>query len=205
MIDAKTIEELRRLLAKATPGPWVYSDMMPNTYGPAFVDGPDILDLAICGKGTRRSETHGFCLQMHDGESEANAALIVALRNNADALLAERAAPKGQVEAQSTASRDVFAERQRQIDIEGWTPEHDDEHEDYQLASAAACYAKAAAWAGITGSMAMQSVPQDWPWDGDWWKPVDSRRALVKAGALILAEIERLDRSALAAAGAEGV
>ena len=97
------IARLRELLAKATPGPWVYSDMMPNTYGPAFVDGPDTQCLAICGDGVRRSETHGFCLKMHDGESEANAALIVALRNNADALLAERAALKGQVEAMREA------------------------------------------------------------------------------------------------------
>lgn len=88
------IARLRELLEKATPGPWSYRDMMPNTYGPAFVDGPDVQDLAICGDGVRRSETHGFCLKMHDGESEANAALIVALRNNASSLLAERAALK---------------------------------------------------------------------------------------------------------------
>jgi hypothetical protein len=30
----------------------------------------------------------------------------------------------------------------------------------------------------------------------EWWKPTNRRRDLVKAGALILAEIERLDRAA---------
>lgn len=34
-----------------------------------------------------------------------------------------------------------------------------------------------------------------WPWDAEWWKPTDNRRDLVKAAALIIAEIERLDRA----------
>ena len=34
-----------------------------------------------------------------------------------------------------------------------------------------------------------------WPFTLAWWKPVqDNRRNLIKAGALILAELERLDR-----------
>lgn len=33
-----------------------------------------------------------------------------------------------------------------------------------------------------------------WPWSREWWKPKNPRRDLVKAGALIVAEIERLDR-----------
>jgi len=35
-----------------------------------------------------------------------------------------------------------------------------------------------------------------WTWERAWWKPTTRRRDLVKAGALILAEIERLDRAA---------
>ncbi|NPW56957.1 hypothetical protein HPR97_34090, partial [Pseudomonas aeruginosa] len=35
-----------------------------------------------------------------------------------------------------------------------------------------------------------------WPWDEEWWKPKSARENLVRAGALVLAEIERLDRSA---------
>ena len=81
----------------------------------------------------------------------------------------------------------IAAERQRQIEAEGWTPEHDDEHGAGEMAAAAACYALNAAGCGC-------EVARNWPWDGSWWKPTTSRRDLVKAGALILAEIERLDR-----------
>jgi len=39
------------------------------------------------------------------------------------------------------------------------------------------------------------SRPDVWPWGGFTWKPTTPRRDLVKAAALILAEIERLDRA----------
>ena len=92
------------------------------------------------------------------------------------------------------AAQDVLAERRRQIEVEGWTPEHDDEHDGGELACAAAAYALDA------GDKLDQRPPDFWPWYGGrprearWWKPSDRRRNLVKAGALILAEIERLDR-----------
>lgn len=91
------------------------------------------------------------------------------------------------------AARDVFAERERQKSVEGWTPEHDDEHDDGQLASAAACYALSAT------AYEEGSFERFWPWASTWWKPKNRRRDLVKAGALILAEIERLDRAAIRA------
>ena len=89
----------------------------------------------------------------------------------------------------SQAVLDVAAERRRQIEAEGWTPEHDDEHGAGEMAAAAACYALNAAGCGC-------EVARNWPWDRSWWKPSTARRDLVKAGALILAEIERLDRMA---------
>lgn len=90
-------------------------------------------------------------------------------------------ADAGKVEGDgSAAARDVLAERRRQIEAEWWTPEHDNQFVDRELAKAAACYA--------IDNAAM------WPWSMSWWKPSNSRRNLVKAGALILAEIERLDR-----------
>lgn len=95
----------------------------------------------------------------------------------------------------SAAARDVLTERRRQIEAEGWSPEHDDEHANGGLALAAACYALSSA--GIKGDDPAQL--RFWPWGNDWWRPSDRRRDLVKAGALILAEIERLDRAALAA------
>jgi hypothetical protein len=92
---------------------------------------------------------------------------------------------------QTAAVRDVLAERARQVEVEGWTPEHDDEHTDGSLAVAGACYALVDARDTIGGA---------WPWDFRWWKPTTQRRNLIKAGALILAEIERVDRASKKAA-----
>lgn len=83
---------------------------------------------------------------------------------------------------------DVQAERRRQITAEGWTPEHDDKHNGGELADAAACYAL---WAG---GINPGNWREFWPWAPEWLKHSEPRRMLVKAGALILAEIERLDR-----------
>lgn len=114
----------------------------------------------------------------------------------------------------TAAARDVLAERQRQISAEGWTPEHDNSHGAGQMALAAGCYAMFAsvsdsqrASTDMPGGLASLGKPirgwaawlQLWPWDRKWWKPTDRRRDLVKAGALILAEIERLDRADLVA------
>lgn len=95
----------------------------------------------------------------------------------------------------SSAAVDVLAERQRQISVEGWTLEHDDKAWNGQFARAASAYAKHAGLFLETGKPSA-SCPQEWPWSGQWWKPTVPRRDLVKAGALILAEIERLDRAA---------
>lgn len=85
------------------------------------------------------------------------------------------------------AWRDVVAERRRQVEAEGWTPEHDDEHANGELALAAACYS-------VTTYPQAVGLLGFWPWGMKWWKPTDRRRNLVKAAALILAEIERIDR-----------
>lgn len=89
----------------------------------------------------------------------------------------------------SKALDDVRAERRRQLEAEGWTPRHDDEHRDGDLATAAACYAMAQ-----DASAKRVQPPGQWPWSGSWWKPKDRRRNLVRAAALLLAEIERMDR-----------
>ncbi|HFH3077181.1 hypothetical protein [Pseudomonas aeruginosa] len=89
---------------------------------------------------------------------------------------------------------DVQAERRRQVEAEGWTPEHDDEHSYCQMGRAAACYALAGSSAPNDGTAALL-VSLAWPWDEQWWKPSTARRDLVKACALALAEIERLDRA----------
>jgi hypothetical protein len=90
------------------------------------------------------------------------------------------------------ALTDVAAERRRQIEVEGWTAEHDDAHSSGQMAGAAICYLVE----DIPHWARREAQGCYWPWDQAWWKPGVHRRNLVKAGALILAEIERLDRAA---------
>ncbi|EOW6942110.1 hypothetical protein ACMFER_17820 [Pseudomonas aeruginosa] len=104
-----------------------------------------------------------------------------------------RAAPTGQT---PQAWLDVQAERKRQVEAEGWTPEHDDAHSHGQMARAAACYALAGSSAPNDGTAALL-VSLAWPWDEQWWKPSTARRDLVKACSLALAEIERLDRAGI--------
>jgi hypothetical protein len=109
------------------------------------------------------------------------------------------AAPQAVDAPVAPAARDVLAERRRQIEAEGWTPEHDDAHNAGELAAAASAYALAAAdkmhpYSQGDGEFGTDP-PAMWCWARDWWKPGDPRRMLVKAGALILAEIERLDRA----------
>lgn len=82
---------------------------------------------------------------------------------------------------------DVQAERRRQITAEGWTPDHDDLYCAAELPRAAAAYI-------LNG--ANDEAPAVWPFVAKWWKPRDARSNYVRAGALILAEIERLDRAA---------
>ena len=96
------------------------------------------------------------------------------------------------------ALMDVIKERYRQIAEEGWTPEHDDTHVNGEMAKVATCYTfTASSTDTIREVFGAGEPPPTWPddWDSAWWKPTDRRRALVKAAALILAEIERLDRS----------
>jgi hypothetical protein len=109
---------------------------------------------------------------------------------------------------------DVLAERKRQQEVEGWTPEHDDQHGRGEMALAAACYAAhSATWQYIgygldsrSGLYAAYQTAQEfvgrmWPWAREWWKPKSERSNLVRAAALLLAEIERLDRAAAPSVG----
>lgn len=87
----------------------------------------------------------------------------------------------------------IAEERQRQIEKEGWTPEHDAHHDTGDLALAAAAYASAELYRRTT-SEGCDNTPHIWPFEREWWKPTpnDRIRELQKAGALIAAEIDRL-------------
>ncbi|HGN0678562.1 TPA: hypothetical protein ACKRM1_005137 [Pseudomonas aeruginosa] len=111
------------------------------------------------------------------------------LRAIHDALRSLAAAPGKEV---PQAWLDVQAERRRQITAEGWTPEHDDLYCAAELPRAAAAYI-------LNG--ANDEAPAIWPFSAKWWKPRDARANYVRAAALILAEIERLDRAAASQGG----
>ena len=85
----------------------------------------------------------------------------------------------------------IAAERVRQIDAEGYSAAHDDGHVRGELAFAAAAYCSAAG----------RERPDMWPWEPEAFKPRGKRRDLVRAAALIVAEIERLDRAAVRTEG----
>jgi hypothetical protein len=89
----------------------------------------------------------------------------------------------------SPALAAIVAERRRQVEAECYDSEHDDRHRHGELARAGAAYALNAASGGLEGN-----PPAFWPWGAGYWNPKDVRRDLIRAGALILAELERLER-----------
>lgn len=94
----------------------------------------------------------------------------------------------------------IAAERARQIEVEGWSAEHDAEHPAGQLTSAAIAYSMHVeeSLTQRPGRLPIHLRPWHrwWPWQTADWKPdPDPVRNLVKAGALIAAEIDRLNRA----------
>lgn len=117
---------------------------------------------------------------------------------------------------QLSGTKRIAAERKRQVSKEGWSSEHDDEHGGGELALAAICYAapedvfvyekrdvQVNSSRGIDENC--YSYPtrlvldyyDPWPWDEEWDKRDKHGRIrrLEIAGALIAAEIDRLQRS----------
>lgn len=124
------------------------------------------------------------------------------------------------------------SERKRQVEQEGWTLQHDDEHADGELSGAAACYAvfgttykvpeRPSKYAAVdmargAASRGMETIreamrihaeqnprpPSRWPWEDAAWKPSSRKRNIEKAAALLAAEWERVDRAEKVAARAE--
>lgn len=90
----------------------------------------------------------------------------------------------------------IEAERQRQLDEEGFTNEHDDQHTAGELAIVAACFASPVQLYCYRDGVLLQDI---WPdtWHRCWDKrgpDADRIELLAKAGALIAAEIDRLKR-----------
>jgi hypothetical protein len=94
---------------------------------------------------------------------------------------------KGEV---MTGIERIAAERKRQIEEEGFTAEHDFQWSKGELVKAAICYL----YPGNESVSRWQKI--FWPWKAKWWKPSPNNRIrdLEKSGALIAAEIDRLQR-----------
>lgn len=103
---------------------------------------------------------------------------------------------------------EIGDERLRQIQSEGYDIEHDNAHDESDLARAASVYALYASMPQLDRDFAMAHGPRlygsehIWPWNAQHFKLTNPRRDLVKAAALIVAEIERLDRIAMASEAA---
>ncbi len=86
----------------------------------------------------------------------------------------------------------IVAERQRQIEQEGFTDDHDLQHTDGSLGQAAAFYA-------YPPDRLISKVVESyaWPktWDARWMKKdlKSRKRQLAVAGALCAAEIDRIE------------
>ena len=88
----------------------------------------------------------------------------------------------------------IAAERVRQEQQLGWTAEHDDKHIAGDLALASRGYAGHAAGC-LRGIDVNTTPPAAWPFEAAAWKPSSAPvKDLVKAGALIAAEIDRIYR-----------
>lgn len=81
----------------------------------------------------------------------------------------------------------IWKERMRQITQEGFTPEHDDKHSNEELASAAVFYAAPEKYGEMFAFWQFAGPPPN-------RARVQRIRQLVIAAALIVAEIERLER-----------
>jgi hypothetical protein len=103
---------------------------------------------------------------------------------------------------------DVANERTRQVVVEGFSPAADDRQDPGMLARAAACYARFAglvlsrddlrSGGGVEIPEVDRGVPREWPFSRAWWKPRVPRHDLIRAIALLVAEVERIDRQAQA-------
>jgi len=90
-----------------------------------------------------------------------------------------------------TGSELISAERKRQIEKDGYDAKHDDIHKSGEILKAAIAYASTE----VPDRGFNASALDIWPWEFEYFKNENPLRNLVKAGALIAAEIDRLNRS----------
>lgn len=88
----------------------------------------------------------------------------------------------------------IARERLRQITDEGFDGNRDMQYKNNELTRAAMCYLEDPKFRDMTNEDGDTLVESIFPWDREWFKPSPENRIkeLVKAGALIAAEIDRL-------------
>lgn len=108
--------------------------------------------------------------------------------------IAKVAIEKEKLKTPKNGIKIISEERKRQVEKEGYTVEHDDQHTNNELAIAAGTYAINPLINEVM--LDENEIPHLWPWSGGSWKPVPENRIkeLAKAGALLAAEIDRLLR-----------
>lgn len=101
------------------------------------------------------------------------------------------------MENASIAALDILGERSRQRRLEGYDDYHDDQLDDWSLASSALAFIEDARLRSTTGGKGFDDTPPaSWPSSKQAWKPKNVRQSLVVAAALLIAEVEKLDRAA---------
>lgn len=91
---------------------------------------------------------------------------------------------------------EIAAERERQIKEEGFDREHDAHHFEWELSLASICYAAPENIYIHRKTPATHGFHDPWPWHrkDDKRHKHGKRRRLIIAAALLVAEIERLDK-----------
>lgn len=140
----------------------------------------------------RRDPAGGWRTVHHEGGGHNSGYPITCTPTHWDHLQPVR--PQGAIVIEAGTLRDavidVVTERERQITQEGYTPEHDDRHVLGQLRDGAIAYALA----DRRCTRDAEALINFWPFD-DEPKHKGYRRNLVIAAAMLIAEIERIDRS----------
>ncbi len=195
----ETIEKLTMLLKRAEAGEMTCED------GSLFVNGGYVGCLANLDDFPCIDHDDPDEVARVNAQCDAMEDIVVELHNHAQLLLqvARHHLEMVREMENSAGVALIAAERERQVSKEGWTAEHDALEDGGGLALAAACYAMpekdremhgSGVYHAYHGTDPEYKVPKLWPWEPSWFKPspTDRVRELVKAGALIAAEIDRI-------------
>ncbi|MGR8018919.1 ead/Ea22-like family protein [Burkholderia cenocepacia] len=173
-------DALQAAAEKATKGSWI------NVGAWVENEHDDLKDICDC----RPNGNDDYEQALRDAAYIALANPDTILRLLLERSSAMEAGARSYTMSDTAAIRDVICERRRQIEVERRETGTDDQYTDGELPEAAVAYAlSAAGWD-------LDSATTYWPssWAGCWFNPTTPRRDLVKAAALIIAEIERIDR-----------